>query len=990
MPTSFLNPAQQQQYNHFPGEISSSDLIAYFTLTNQDQAEIIKQRSAPNRLGFGILLCTIRYLGFEPEDMNTIPEGVIGYVARQLDLPAEAFEQYGHRSQTRTDHRKAIFDYLDYSKLSPEYQDELLAWLVDRALEHDKPMLLFHMACEQLHHRRIIRPGLTSLERLVARARVEAYSKSLQQLKPLLTSERKRLLDGLLIPEDETGKTQLFWLKQHAKANNGQALLGLLDKYQQLKTWRVDEWDLTMLNPNRQKFLARLGRKSSNQALQRMSPERRYPILVAFLRQSLIDITDEILDIFDVCMARAHSQAKKALKQYHQDVAEATQVQLRLFHEIGSLVLDPAVEDDALRLEIYRRVPPEALYTALGETESIIRPEGHAHFDFLDKQYNTLRRFTPALLGAMPFSSSLESDSLLEAIDTLRDLNTNRQRKLPGGVATDFIPEKWHAFALPEGQPERHGYELCALTQLRERLRAGDLYVPISRRYGSPETYLMNKDKWNAHRQEVCQQLGLTEDGCTRLKQREAELKRLLPRLDQLLDRNEGIRIEDGELIVPGLEGDERPQRVLDLDNRLSTMLPQIELTDLLIEVDQWTGFSKHLTHSGGSSSRIPDLQTLLYAAIIAQGSNMGLTEMARSAILPNGESISYDRLAWTNAWYLRQETLEWATDTLVNFQYQQALAHRWGGGILSSSDGQRFPARGNVRNAQALPRYFGYGKGITFYTWTSDQYSQYGTKVISSTVRDATYVLDEILDNETELTIVEHTTDTHGYTDLVFALFDLLGLQFSPRIRDLGSRTLYKLIGDSEAYPNLDVRLTGRINMDRILAHWDEMLHVAGSLKLGYVTASLLISKLQAYPRQNRLTKLLQEYGRLNKTIFILRYLEDEALRRRIETQLNKGERLHQLRKFLFFGREGSIRHKHLEAQTDQAQCLNLITNAVIVWNTVYMQAAVDQLRTEGMDIHDNDLTMLSPTRFEHISRYGTYHFNVDELPEKLRPLRQ
>jgi TnpA family transposase len=112
---------------------------------------------------------------------------------------------------------------------------------------------------------------------------------------------------------------------------------------------------------------------------------------------------------------------------------------------------------------------------------------------------------------------------------------------------------------------------------------------------------------------------------------------------------------------------------------------------------------------------------------------------------------------------------------------------------------------RGKVRNARALPQYFGYGQGITFYTWSSDQFSQYGTKVISSTIRDATYVLDEILDNETDLTILEHTTDTAGYTDLVFALFDLLGMQFSPRLRDIGERQLYKLKTDATIYPRLD-----------------------------------------------------------------------------------------------------------------------------------------------------------------------------------------
>ena len=111
------------------------------------------------------------------------------------------------------------------------------------------------------------------------------------------------------------------------------------------------------------------------------------------------------------------------------------------------------------------------------------------------------------------------------------------------------------------------------------------------------------------------------------------------------------------------------------------------------------------------------------------------------------------------------------------------------------------------MRNASALPRYFGYGRGVTFYTWTSDQFSQYGTKVIPATVRDATYVLDEILDNETELSLVEHTTDTAGYTDIVFALFDLLGLQFSPRLRDIGSRQLYRLDRATVAMPRQPVR---------------------------------------------------------------------------------------------------------------------------------------------------------------------------------------
>ena len=122
----------------------------------------------------------------------------------------------------------------------------------------------------------------------------------------------------------------------------------------------------------------------------------------------------------------------------------------------------------------------------------------------------------------------------------------------------------------------------------------------------------------------------------------------------------------------------------------------------------------------------------------------------------------------------------------------------------------------GKIRNATAL-RATSAIKGVTFYSWTSDQLSQYGTKVIPATVRDATYVLDAILDNETELTIVEHATDTAGYTDIVFCLFDLLGMQFAPRLRDLGDQQLYRMSREQQA-GRLAPRFKGTIQQDLIL----------------------------------------------------------------------------------------------------------------------------------------------------------------------------
>ena len=329
----------------------------------------------------------------------------------------------------------------------------------------------------------------------------------------------------------------------------------------------------------------------------------------------------------------------------------------------------------------------------------------------------------------------------------------------------------------------------------------------------------------------------------------------------------------------------------------------------------------------------------------------------------------------------------------LVNYHHGLDVSQTWGTGTLSSSDGQSFPVSGKNRQARSILRYFGYRRGVTFYTWTSDQFSLYGGKAIAATVRDATYVLDEILANETELPILEHTTDTSGYTEIVFALFDLLGLTFAPRIKDLADQQLYQTESlDLSHIPKVRERLSKRIDTRLILDLWDEMLRLAGSLKLGWATASLVIQKLQASPRKSKLAKALQEYGRLIKTLHVLEWYESKEKRRWANRQLNKGEAVHSLKAYLSVGNRGVLRRKTDEGLQHQVGCVNLLTNAIILWNSVYMAEVLNQLEQEGQAVNAEDLKHVWPTRFEHVNIYGKYEFNLEDARQRngLRELRQ
>ena len=638
----------------------------------------------------------------------------------------------------------------------------------------------------------------------------------------------------------------------------------------------------------------------------------------------------------------------------------------------------------------FERIPKKVLQEAIAETQGLIRPRPDDAIDFFGKRYSYMRQFVPLFLHTLTLRAQGPDDTVLRAVEVIRDLDrVPMRRPVPKDAPLALVTDAWRPYIRePDGELSRRYYELCTLWHLRSALRSGRVWVEHSRRYADPDTYLIPPTAWPSLRLEVIRQTGTPSDGLKRLATREAELEACMAQVEKLLARKDShVRVEDDELILSPLEADKRPASAEALEDLITAHLPQVELSELLIEVDAWTHFSDHFVHAAGADTLRPALLPHLYASILAHACNFGLEQMAQST------DISYQQLAWCTTWYVREETLEAAFTNLVNYHHKLPFSQVWGSGSLSSSDGQRFPVSGKNRHARAFPPTLGYGQGLTFYSWTSDQLSQYGSKPVIITARDATYVLDAILGNETELAILEHTTDTAGATEIIFALFDLLGLRFTPRLRDIGSRRLYRSgTIDLHNYPRLQPHITGRINRQRVLDWWDDMLRAAGSMKLGHVTASLLVQKLQAYPQQNALAQALQEYGRLVRTLHVLRWYANNEDRRRVMRQLNKGEALHDLRAYLMIANKGQLRRKRGDELVNQASCLNLVTNAVILWNTVYMAAAVEQLKREGYPVNESDLAHIWPTRYEHLNVYGRYHFNIEEARRRkgLRPLRQ
>ncbi len=517
MPGSLLTDTERERLKRFPSEIPPEDLNGSFTLSDRDHL-IQGQRRAPNRLGIALQVCALRYLGFVPAKLHSAPPTAIGHLARQLGVATRCLARYGERSQTRTGHLQEVLVHLGFRKARPSDLRALKAWLIERALEHDRPTLLFQLAFEILRTDKIVRPGLTCLERLVVTARQGAQHETFRLLTLLLSGECKTLLDGLLVPDGSRSGTTLAWLRRPSVSNSPKAILRNIEKLEFLKRAGVVGWTLNGLSPNRLKRLAQVARRATGQALQRMPEERRYPLLMAFLHQSLIDIAEETIDQFDRCQAEAQAQAGHDLGEFRDTVAQTSNEMVRLFGEMARVVLDPTVRDAQLRQAIYWRIPAERLRRAVEESTRIVRPDEDSGFDFLRRRYGHLHQFIPAFLAAFAFRSQIDPDALLQAIDLLRRLGERQGRHLPRRTGVDFVPPRWCPYVIDgQGRIDRGYFELCLLSELRAALQAGDVWLESSCRYSDPETYLSPKGRWTTLRAEVCQELQVPDEGTARL-----------------------------------------------------------------------------------------------------------------------------------------------------------------------------------------------------------------------------------------------------------------------------------------------------------------------------------------------------------------------------------------------------------------------------------------------------------------------------------------
>ncbi|MGM0878172.1 MAG: Tn3 family transposase [Bacillota bacterium] len=961
-------------------KISEWELATHYTLSLHDLEVIKRRRRDYNRLGFAVQLCLFRFPGWTLSDVKEIPKSVLRFIADQIKVDPLEFQSYAGREQTKYEHMDEIRKEYGYKNFTVKEYRNISSSLLSHAMENENSMYLIKMAIEEMKNQKIILPAMSTIERLVWQTRHRAEQKIYRILsRPLSSLQKERLI---LMTEStlDNGKTPLAWLKEIPGQSSPDAFLKVIERLEYVKKLELSV-DCNEIHPNRLIQLSRLGGRYEPHSFRRFNETKKFAILVAYLLNLSQDLIDQAIEIHDRQIMILQSKGRKAQEEMQRQNGKTINGKIIQFADIGAALIRARDEglDPFTTLETV--MPWEKIIASVEEAKQLSRPIDYDYLDLLEKRFFYLRKYTPTLLKSLEFQSTQSAKSLMDALDIIKNMNDFGKRKIPEGAPLGFVSNRWQKHVYDDdGSINRHYYVMAALTELRNHIRSGDVSVLGSKQHKDFDEYLIPKEEWletGIHHN----RLAVSSSAEEYLAERIDSLRKRLQAMSDNVDELEGVSIEKGKFRIDRLEKD-TPDEARKFSSALYNMLPRIKLTDLLMEVASWTGFDEQFIHA--SSSRPPkgEEKSILMATLMAMGTNIGLTKMADAT-----PGITYHQMAHASQWRLYDDAMNKAQATLVNFHHQLALSKYWGDGSTSSSDGMRVQVGVPSLHAESNPHY-GSGKGATIYRFTSDQFSSYYTKVINTNARDAVHVIDGLLHHESELNIEEHYTDTAGYTDQVFGLSHLLGFRFAPRLRDLSDTRLYVLDKPGE-FPRIETLLKGRINTKVILENYDDVIRLAHSIREGKVSGSLIMGKLGSYSRQNRLATALREMGRIEKTIFILDYISNEAIRRRIQRGLNKGEAMNALARALFFGKRGELRERALQDQLQRASALNIIINAISVWNTVYLTEATKVMSEKGI-LQDQMIKHISPLGWEHINFLGEYTFDLKMMSglNSLKPL--
>ena len=932
----------------------------------------------------------------------------IEFVAQQIGFnPGDVrLKTYGYETCAR--HQRLILHHFGCSAFDAAARTFAAIEIALMVRVQFRPKLVLLEIIDLLITKKITLPSYALLADLIVSA-INHYQQELSQIiNHCLTEKQRNKLDSLLErttdknTADEIWRYPLTLLKKPFQSTQPSKIKINLTDLETLLALYLDlkpVVDKLALRYECIRHYAQLVIKSQIPQVSRRAAKDRYLYLIAFIVYQTFKLHDTLIDTLLFSVQSAINIADKEHKEsYYQDREQREQKFFSLADRLGKSITGTISEikhiiadleltdsqkvlaiDIALSAQASKEGQVEQQIDSFKENMATIH-RGQDYYALLEQRSLKLQNRTADIVRQVQFDAHCNKPALLEAILHYQKKNGTIDKHAPVAFLSG---EEQVAVAGQENKFRISLYKVLLYISVANAIKSGTLNLIHSEKYRSLDDYLIPKADWNANRETYLQRAQLEKFAdCG------ATLQALNEALDaQYLETNTHFSDGDNSFLSLRANGSfhiSTPKQDDVEALSLSEFFPEqkyISLIEALATVDQTAGFLDEFEHWQPKYQAEKPLKKIFFAGIIGYGCDIGHRKLAQIS-----RQINENELDTTINWYFSLENIQNANDRILQFVDRMDLPnlYRQQPDMLhTSSDGQKFEVSVDSLNANHSFKYLGKDKGASIISFIDMRHLLWHSTVITASEREAAYVIDGLMHNDVIKSDI-HSTDTHGFSEVIFCSTYLLGTQFAPRIRGIGRQRLYALKNRQfyEEQGQTALLQHRAIRVVLIEPEWDEVSRFITTIKLKVATASQLFKRLNSYSKQHTLYRALKEFGKMPKSLFILKYVDDPAFRQSIEKQLNKVESSNKFSKAISFGHNHEFIQSEKEEQEIAEGCRRLIKNVITCWNYLFLTRILDQetdpaRKEELIEAVRNG----SVATWRHFNLHGEFDFSDEKM---------